>query len=371
MTSIALVTADAGGNTPPLLAIAHRLVADGIDVHVFGHARQCDPAQATGARFTALDSLAFWDPAVPRPALAALEQYSRLAADPRIGRELAARLSALAPQAVLADCMMGSAVTAARRAAPTAVLFHTFLEYWERIYARGPVGRAARLRGTDLRRAWRAADRRIVVSDAALDPAAQREPSTAAWVGPTAKGRPASPPSGPAPLAVVSLSTNWLPRQTDTYARIATALGELEVRGLITAGGLRPDRPIELPPCVEWADRRPHVEVFPQASLVIGHGGHSTATLALAHDLPMVVMPMNSRSDQPMVAAAMEHAGAGRALSPAATVREIAAAVEQVLGSAAIRARASEIGARLRAADGARGAADILLQLAAAGALRA
>jgi hypothetical protein len=40
MTTIALLTADAGGNTPPLLAIARTLVADGIDVHVFGHARQ-------------------------------------------------------------------------------------------------------------------------------------------------------------------------------------------------------------------------------------------------------------------------------------------------------------------------------------------
>jgi UDP:flavonoid glycosyltransferase YjiC (YdhE family) len=302
---------------------------------------------------------------VPRPALSALEQFSRLAADPRIGREVGARLTALDPGAVLADCMLGSAASAARRVAPTAVLFHTFLEYWERMYARGPVGTAARLRGTDLRRAWRAAERRIVVSDAALDPAARRMPPTAEWVGPTETGTPARRPAGLPPLVVVSLSTNWLPRQTDAYQRIATALGSLRVRGLVTAGGLRPDCAIELPRNVEWADRRPHAEVFPQAALVIGHGGHSTATLALAHDLPMVVMPMSSRADQPMVAAAIERAGAGLELAPTASSDDIASAVRRVLADGSMRTRAAAIGARLRAADGARGAADTLLQLAA------
>jgi UDP:flavonoid glycosyltransferase YjiC (YdhE family) len=174
---------------------------------------------------------------------------------------------------------------------------------------------------------------------------------------------PAHPDPERAPLVVVSLSTTWLPGQTAAYQRIVTALGSLPVRGLVTAGGIAPDRPIDLPPNVEWADRRNHADVLPEASLVIGHGGHSTTSTALAHDLPLVILPMNPHADQPMVAAAVERAGAGVALSPRARPEQVAEAVARTLADQDIAAAAADLGRRIRSADAAGAASDLLLAL--------
>lgn len=365
MTSIALVTVDAGGNVPPMLDIASSLVRRGEAVHVYGHERQREAFVATGARFAPLGSLAFWDCTAPRSLPSSLGQFSRLAADGALRREVALRLRSDGAEVALVDCLTGSAVLGARDAGvPTAVLFHTFLGYWHRHYASGPVGAAARLRGVHLRGAWRGADARIVTSDATLDPAARddHDPATT-WVGPTDSGTTARPDADRPPLVVVSLSTTWLPGQTSAYQRIVTALGSLPVRGLVTAGGLAPDRPIDLPPNVEWVDRRRHGDVFPEASLVVGHGGHSTTSTALAHDLPLVIVPMNPHADQPMVAAAIERSGAGAALSPRARPQQIAEAVVRVLGSPDAAASAAELGRRIRSAGAAEAAADVLLRL--------
>jgi DNA-binding transcriptional LysR family regulator len=52
---------------------------------------------------------------------------------------------------------------------------------------------------------------------------------------------------------------------------------------------------------------------MPEVSMVVGHGGHSTTMLALAHDLPLVLMPMFALADQPMVGIAV-HDALGRML---------------------------------------------------------
>ena len=364
MTAVTLVTVDAGGNAPPMLDIARTLARRGEDVRVLGHERQRDRVAATGARFEPLDALAFWDCTIPRSLPSTLGQFSRLGSDGALRREVADRLRSDATDVALVDCLTASAVHGARDAGvPSAVLFHTFLAYWRDAYARGPVGVVARLRGVDMRAAWRSADARIVTADATLDPTGHvGEPGTA-WVGPTDSGVPAHPDPDRPPLVVVSLSTTWLPGQTAAYQRIVTALGSLPVRGLVTAGGIAPDRPIDLPPNVEWADRRPHADVLPEASLVVGHGGHSTTSTALAHDLPLVILPMNPHADQPMVAAAIERAGAGIALSPRARPGEIAEAVVRALGDRRMAAAAADLGRRVRSADAADGASDRLLAL--------
>ena len=57
-----------------------------------------------------------------------------------------------------------------------------------------------------------------------------------------------------------------------------------------------------------WLD---HDEVLATASLVVGHGGHSTAMRALSFGVPQVVMPANPLIDQKSVGAALERVGAG------------------------------------------------------------
>ena len=70
---------------------------------------------------------------------------------------------------------------------------------------------------------------------------------------------------------------------------------------------------------------------MPQVSLVVGHGGHATTMLALAHDLPVAVMPMHPLLDQPMVGQALETAGAGRLLGKEASPDELRPILAELL----------------------------------------
>jgi UDP:flavonoid glycosyltransferase YjiC (YdhE family) len=105
---------------------------------------------------------------------------------------------------------------------------------------------------------------------------------------------------------------------------------------------------------------------MPEASVVVGHGGHSTTFAALAHDLPLVVMPMHPMLDQPMVGRAVARAGAAIVLPRTATPAAIAKAVGSLLAPSAARDAAAHIGARIRATDAAGAGADRLELLAAA-----
>jgi UDP:flavonoid glycosyltransferase YjiC (YdhE family) len=112
----------------------------------------------------------------------------------------------------------------------------------------------------------------------------------------------------------------------------------------------------------------PHVELMPHASLMIGHGGHGTTMQALAHDLPMVLMPMHPMLDQPMVARSVEGAGAGRVVGKSATADELRPVIASLLADGPHRAAARRLGAEIRALPGAAGAADRIEEVVANGA---
>jgi UDP:flavonoid glycosyltransferase YjiC (YdhE family) len=367
MSTYAIVTVDAGGNTPPALAIAAELTGRGHQVHVLGHERQRDLVASAAYSFTPLATLAFWNPTVRRSVLRAIEETARLGSDRGLEDEVRERVRGVGADAALVDSLMPSSLRGARRAGvPTAVLFHTFLEYWVRGYRRGPVAMLARLRGAGPLAEWNAADARIVTADPDLDPAAHRTSSPAApatWVGAAEHGAPATPDASAPPLVVVSLSTTWFPGQTDAYRRIIAALGALPVRAIVTLGGLEPDEPLVAPPNVEVHAFARHDELFSHASLVIGHGGHSTTFRALAHGVPVILMPMHPLLDQPMIAAAVARAGAGSALPRTAASGRIAGAVTAVLADPGVRAAAVRIGERIRSTDAAAAAATALERL--------
>lgn len=374
MSTITVVTVDAGGNVPPAIRIAEELARRGHDIEVLGHARQAHAVTSAGLGFRALASLDFWDPSVRKSGPAAIDRIVRLASDPGIEREVGGAVAAAGSELALVDCLMPSSLRGAHTVgAGTAALFHTFLGFWIRRYARGPVGLLSRLRGTDPLRAWARADARLVASDAALDPAsARRTPLARAadWVGALETGVAAAPDASAPPLVVVSLSTTWFPGQTDAYERIAAALGSLPVRGVLTLGGLHPDRDLRMPPNVRVVDRADHGELFPRASLVIGHGGHSTTFRALAHGLPVLLVPMHPMLDQPVIARSIERAGAGRALGRTASPERIAAAITALLADERARAAAGALGERIRATDASGAAADAVERLAGGTAAR-
>lgn len=367
MSTFALVTVAGGGNTPPLLSIAAELTRRGHEVHVLGHEQQRERVAGAGYAFTPLEALSFWDSTVRRSVPAAVRDAARLAGDRRLEDEVRERVREIGADAALVDSLMASSVRGARLAGvPTAVLFHAFLEYWVRNYRRGPVGMLARMQGAGPLAEWNAADARIVVSDPGFDPAAHRASSASApaiWVGAVEHGASAVPDGSAPPFIMVSLSTTWFPDQTDAYQRIVTALGALPVRGVVTLGGLALDRELVVPPNVEVRGIASHDELLPHASLVIGHGGHSTTFRALAHGVPVLALPMHPLLDQPMIADALERAGVGLHLSRKSGSDRIAAAVTTLLADDGIRRRAAQLGERLRATNAAASASDVLERL--------
>jgi UDP:flavonoid glycosyltransferase YjiC (YdhE family) len=102
----------------------------------------------------------------------------------------------------------------------------------------------------------------------------------------------------------------------------------------------------------------PHEKILPSASLVIGHGGHSTTMRALAHDIPLLILPMHPVLDQSMIGNALVAAGAGRVLARTAPPAQIREAVLALLDEGPHQSAARTIGSRLRTTNGAVGAAE-------------
>ena len=85
----------------------------------------------------------------------------------------------------------------------------------------------------------------------------------------------------------------------------------LDARVVVTTGPVIDPAALRAPDNAEVHRFVPHADLMPSVSLVIGHGGHGTTMQALAHDLPLVLMPMHPMLDQPLVGRSVEQAGAG------------------------------------------------------------
>jgi UDP:flavonoid glycosyltransferase YjiC (YdhE family) len=114
------------------------------------------------------------------------------------------------------------------------------------------------------------------------------------------------------------------------------------------------------PSNVELRGFVPHAQLLPAVSMVIGHGGHATTMAALAHDLPVLVMPMHPMLDQKMVGQSLVEAGAGRLLSKNAKPAVIAAVVDELMSEGPHRAAAARLGAAIRTASGAIAGAELV-----------
>ncbi len=112
-------------------------------------------------------------------------------------------------------------------------------------------------------------------------------------------------------------------------------------------------------PCPRGADA--------QHSLVVGHGGHATTMTALAHDLPLVIMPMHPMLDQAVIGRTLEARGAARVVSKTARPDRIRSAAEEMLRDGPHREAARRLGVEIRRRDGAQEAADCLTALLPAG----
>jgi MGT family glycosyltransferase len=134
---------------------------------------------------------------------------------------------------------------------------------------------------------------------------------------------------------------------------------------LVTTGrGARLDGPV--PAGVVVSEFVPQEEVLPHARAVVFHGGSGTMLGALAHGLPLVVVPQGA--DQFDNAALCEAAGAAVTVPPKeASAERIRAALERVLEEPSFAEAAGRIAAEIAAMPSADEAAGRIEEYVAGG----
>lgn len=353
MSSFCFVTWDGGGNVPPALTLALELQGRGHQVRFVGHPSQATRFAAAGIDFTAYGSARHFDARDPGTSLA----FLRLFADRALGRDVRASLSSRPADLVVVDCLLfGVMAELASARVGYTVLEHSFDGYLRRAL-RGPLGRVLPVLGVRPLDALRASDRVVVASLRDLDRG--HEP-TVDHIGPVVRGAPAAPAE---PTVVVSLSTVGFRPLQRTWQRVLDALDGLPVRVVGTTGPALSATSLRVPRGMALHEWLPHDELLPGASVVVGHGGHATTMAALAHGLPLVVLPLDGKSDQPFVGRAVAEAGAGLTLGRRSSPARIRAAVEALLIDGPHRARAAELGRTIRELDAQTRGADLLESL--------
>ena len=153
-------------------------------------------------------------------------------------------------------------------------------------------------------------------------------------------------PPGDAPLIVVGLSSSYM-EQSDLLRRIAQALSQMPVRGIITTGPAVDPFDVPAPENVLVVRAAAHTELFPKADLVITHAGHGTLIKAIAAGVPTLCIPLGR--DQPDNAARAKRHGVAIVLSPRSGAATITRAIRQMLSEPSYRTAADELGAEIRA----------------------
>jgi MGT family glycosyltransferase len=167
-----------------------------------------------------------------------------------------------------------------------------------------------------------------------LDELSWAEPWTSPWCG------------DDRPLALVSFSTTFQ-NQAAALQRVVDAAAALPMRAVVTLGPNISEGAVSCPSKnVHLCRSAPHGAVLREASLAVTHGGHGTLMRAMAHEVPVLVMPMGR--DQNDNAARVAFHSAGLSLSPEASKEEIRAALSRLLAESSFRAGARRLGEQVR-----------------------
>jgi UDP:flavonoid glycosyltransferase YjiC (YdhE family) len=355
--TILFAVVDGGGNVPPQLRVAATLQARGIDVAVVGHPGIAERVRAAGLPFEAFAGVRPWDPTRQRPLAVMMADFVRMAGDPALGRAVLEAARRRAARAVVVDMILSEAVQQVHRGLPTAVFVHCFYRAVQDLAA-GPPGWALRARGVDPHYAEHRGLLQLVAARADLDPARGRPAvvhTGVVWQGTPVAARPRE-----VPQILVSLSTNAFAGQHRMLQHILDALAPVPAEVTVTVGPSIDAAGLRVPANAALHDWLDHDEVLATTSLVVGHGGHSTAMRALSFGVPQVVLPANALIDQKAVGAALRDRGAGLLLSKHARPQRIRRAVETVLRHDRFTASAARLGEDIRLRDGAEVAADRL-----------
>jgi UDP:flavonoid glycosyltransferase YjiC (YdhE family) len=357
---ILFVTVDGGGNIPPQLAVARALRNRGAQVSFLGHAGARERVEAAGFPFEEFQAGHQFDPTIRRPLLATMTEFAKTAMDRQLGwcAVDVARRQGVA--AIVVDVILTAGISEVLKAEiPTVVFVHFFYRGVQDLAA-SPIGWLLRLRGIPPLGAERSDALQIVSARADLDPIRGAPPihhTGVAW-----QGVPNEAIAQSVPHILVSLSTCAFAGQRRMLQNILDAIAPLRVRATVTVGPGIDATGLHIPDNASvhrWLD---HDGVLATASLVVGHGGHSTTMRALSFGVPVIVLPANTLIDQRRVGAAVRDVGAGLLLRKHAGPKRIQAAIKSVLQDPGYRHAAARLGKQIRERDGAELAADLIAQ---------
>lgn len=367
MSRILFVTWDGGGNVTPAVEIGRELLRRGNEIRFLGQHQQRESLEQAGFGFSAYRSPGPWTATGRRGSLATKVGFLRLLVGRSLGRDLVAEVGRHPADLVVIDCLLYGALDAASRGGIRHVVFvHSLFAAVEDKMAGGAAGAVARIVGLNPWTVWSKAAAIVAVTLSELD-LPTKKPLTITYTGPVlpavdvdADSRRTVPPT-----ILVSLSTTYIAGQTAVLQNILDAVAGLPVRALVTTGPAVEPGDLRPPANAEVHRFVPHAQLMPSASLVVGHGGHSTTVLALAHDLPLVVLPMNPAFDQPLIGQRIRDLGAGATLPSSSSPAQIRAVIDDVLADESCRDQAARLGAAIRATRGRESAADLLESLIA------
>jgi MGT family glycosyltransferase len=369
-------TWDGGGNFVPALRIAGVLSARGHEVTFTGQRSLARAVERRGYAFHSFERAPEWTAGLSieeeRPAFVGLLSGSGTAED------VTAAIELVRPDAIVVDCMLSGGLAAAECSrVPTAALVH-LLDHAcaDGIFARSfsammpavndtrcGLGLAPAVTSADLLKPMKLV---LVTTVEVIDRPTSKPSGNVHYIGPVFDAEPETPvadlPASDQPLVLVSFSTTNQ-HQEEPLQRVADALAELPVCGLITLGEVLGLDALRLPSNVAVRRFASHEALLPEVSIVVTHAGLGTVMAALAHGVPLVCMPMGR--DQDTNARRVEALGAGLALPADAGVREIAQTVARVLQTPSYRGAARRLQGVLASAPGAAGAADELERLCA------
>ncbi len=143
------------------------------------------------------------------------------------------------------------------------------------------------------------------------------------------------------PLVYVTLGT--IANDISVFQLLLAALAHLDVDVLMTTGKQNDPAVLEPLPANATVERYvPQAEVLPRASIVVTHGGSGSLLGALAHGLPMVLVPR--AADQFENASAAAYAGAALVLLPDDLTEDaVREAIVSLLAGSSYRAAARRL----------------------------
>ncbi len=146
-----------------------------------------------------------------------------------------------------------------------------------------------------------------------------------------------------APTVYFTLGTVFNVESGDLFERVLAGLRDLPINVIATVGrGIDPAEFGPQPANVQIAQYIPQSMVLPHCAAVVSHGGSGSVMGALAHGLPMVLIPMGA--DQPYNAARCAALGVARILDAVeATPETVRASVAMVLADPAYRRAAKRL----------------------------